>query len=147
MPGGLPGRNDPCPCGSGKKYKKCCIGADAASRAKEQAARPSPAFTPDGGEDPLDRWSNAARQAIEAGRLDHAEVLCTRLIETYPDVPDGYELRGLIRGKQGRWKEAAQAHQQALTAAEAMGTDTVDKEMLDCLRGLRDAAQARAGGS
>ena len=20
------GRNDPCPCGSGKKYKKCCIG-------------------------------------------------------------------------------------------------------------------------
>lgn len=21
-----PGRNDPCPCGSGKKYKKCCIG-------------------------------------------------------------------------------------------------------------------------
>ena len=21
------GRNDPCPCGSGKKYKKCCGGA------------------------------------------------------------------------------------------------------------------------
>lgn len=21
-----PGRNDPCPCGSGKKFKKCCIG-------------------------------------------------------------------------------------------------------------------------
>ena len=21
----LPGRNEPCPCGSGKKYKKCCI--------------------------------------------------------------------------------------------------------------------------
>ncbi len=21
------GRNDPCPCGSGKKYKKCCLGA------------------------------------------------------------------------------------------------------------------------
>ncbi|TFH13897.1 MAG: hypothetical protein E4H02_10920, partial [Lentisphaerales bacterium] len=20
------GRNDPCPCGSGKKYKKCCGG-------------------------------------------------------------------------------------------------------------------------
>ena len=20
-------RNDPCPCGSGKKYKKCCLGA------------------------------------------------------------------------------------------------------------------------
>ena len=22
------GRNDPCPCGSGKKYKKCCAGAE-----------------------------------------------------------------------------------------------------------------------
>lgn len=22
--GGTPGRNDPCPCGSGKKFKKCC---------------------------------------------------------------------------------------------------------------------------
>ena len=22
--GAQPGRNDPCPCGSGKKYKKCC---------------------------------------------------------------------------------------------------------------------------
>jgi hypothetical protein len=22
------GRNDPCPCGSGKKYKKCCLGRD-----------------------------------------------------------------------------------------------------------------------
>ena len=20
-----PGRNDPCPCGSGKKYKRCCM--------------------------------------------------------------------------------------------------------------------------
>jgi uncharacterized protein YecA (UPF0149 family) len=22
------GRNDPCPCGSGRKYKKCCLGKD-----------------------------------------------------------------------------------------------------------------------
>lgn len=28
------GRNDPCPCGSGKKYKKCCL-------EKDEAARPS----------------------------------------------------------------------------------------------------------
>ena len=24
------GRNDPCPCGSGKKYKKCCLARDQA---------------------------------------------------------------------------------------------------------------------
>ena len=26
--GKKPGRNDPCPCGSGKKYKKCCMGKE-----------------------------------------------------------------------------------------------------------------------
>ncbi|MGE0816248.1 MAG: SEC-C metal-binding domain-containing protein [Vicinamibacterales bacterium] len=30
-----PGRNDPCPCGSGKKYKQCCL----AGRAADDAAR------------------------------------------------------------------------------------------------------------
>lgn len=25
------GRNDPCPCGSGKKFKKCCLGIDPAA--------------------------------------------------------------------------------------------------------------------
>ena len=35
-----PGRNDPCPCGSGKKYKKCCIDKDnAAAAPKPQIAR------------------------------------------------------------------------------------------------------------
>jgi uncharacterized protein len=31
--GGTPkiGRNDPCPCGSGKKYKRCCLGKDGAA--------------------------------------------------------------------------------------------------------------------
>ena len=28
------GRNDPCPCGSGKKYKKCCGMNDSAQGAK-----------------------------------------------------------------------------------------------------------------
>ncbi len=35
-----PGRNDPCPCGSGKKYKRCCLPADeaaASERARQQA--------------------------------------------------------------------------------------------------------------
>ncbi|MHB1560779.1 MAG: YecA family protein [Isosphaeraceae bacterium] len=33
------GRNDPCPCGSGKKYKKCCLSRDQEAVAKEVAAR------------------------------------------------------------------------------------------------------------
>lgn len=30
-----PGRNDPCHCGSGKKYKKCCSAKDDAARSAE----------------------------------------------------------------------------------------------------------------
>ena len=36
------GRNDPCPCGSGKKFKRCCLGKDspasAFTRSERQAA-------------------------------------------------------------------------------------------------------------
>jgi hypothetical protein len=35
-----PGRNDPCPCGSGNKYKRCCLPTDetaARERARQQA--------------------------------------------------------------------------------------------------------------
>ncbi len=33
------GRNDPCPCGSGKKYKNCCLNKDRARRIREGAWR------------------------------------------------------------------------------------------------------------
>ena len=40
-----PGRNDPCPCGSGKKYKKCCLTNDEAAETErlvpERAERAS----------------------------------------------------------------------------------------------------------
>jgi hypothetical protein len=33
-----PGRNQPCPCGSGRKYKNCCLAADEAAERAERAA-------------------------------------------------------------------------------------------------------------
>ena len=52
----LPGRNDPCHCGSGKKYKHCCLSKDeSAARAKhstettEAQAAETPAATPEAG--------------------------------------------------------------------------------------------------
>ena len=42
-----PGRNDACHCGSGRKYKQCCLGkdeaADRAARAKAAESAPAPA--------------------------------------------------------------------------------------------------------
>ena len=41
-----PGRNDPCPCGSGRKYKQCCLDKDEATiraaHAKSIAEAPEP---------------------------------------------------------------------------------------------------------
>ncbi|HEY7515459.1 MAG TPA: SEC-C metal-binding domain-containing protein [Vicinamibacteria bacterium] len=45
------GRNDPCHCGSGKKYKNCHLGKDEeaarAARAKAAEAAPAPAAEPE----------------------------------------------------------------------------------------------------
>ena len=47
IPTSRPGRNDRCPCGSGKKYKQCCLAKDAAAdraaRAEAAVAAPPPA--------------------------------------------------------------------------------------------------------
>ena len=50
-----PGRNEPCFCGSGRKYKQCCLEADDAAAAAARAvaveattgpAEPAPEMTP-----------------------------------------------------------------------------------------------------
>ncbi len=69
------GRNQPCPCGSGKKYKKCCLN------------KPVPAET--FGYTDLDQLSNSVWEYIKAEKWDKAEDACRRLLEEYPDQIDG----------------------------------------------------------
>ncbi|MFA6316589.1 MAG: SEC-C metal-binding domain-containing protein [Elusimicrobiota bacterium] len=38
-----PGRNDPCRCGSGKKYKACCWEKDRAQQTEKPTPPPAPA--------------------------------------------------------------------------------------------------------
>jgi hypothetical protein len=42
-----PARNDPCPCGSQKKYTRCCQGKDEAARAAASAAAQARAASAD----------------------------------------------------------------------------------------------------
>jgi hypothetical protein len=44
LPTERPGRNDPCHCGSGRKYKQCCLEKDeaAAREARARAAAEAP---------------------------------------------------------------------------------------------------------
>ena len=80
-----PGRNDPCPCGSGRKYKKCCGG---------------------NGNERLEGLLTAARRETENRRLDRAEALCTQLLDAAPDHPEALHLMGAIAGETGRNEQA-----------------------------------------
>lgn len=47
-----PGRNDPCPCGSGRKYKHCCLEKDEAAAREASAGAAGAASPGSGGEAP-----------------------------------------------------------------------------------------------
>jgi hypothetical protein len=66
------GRNDPCPCGSGKKYKKCCLprqqeAAAARARAQGKAAEDAGKPATDAGKSGADADSPAADAGKSAG--------------------------------------------------------------------------------
>jgi tetratricopeptide (TPR) repeat protein len=111
------GRNGPCPCGSGKKYKKCCLKKDEAAadaRSATEQIPPSGPYAPMLAEDDLDELSNGVLDLIDEGRLDAAEARARDLLERYPDVIDGlarlgavYEARGDTRAAAKYYREAA----------------------------------------
>ena len=80
------GRNQPCPCGSGRKYKRCCWDRDRAARVPA-----TPAVSPHGyhlAETDLDRLSNSVVSLVDEGRLDEADAACEQLRTRYPEVHD-----------------------------------------------------------
>ena len=120
-----PGRNDPCPCGSGKKYKKCCLPLHEESRAKQEVGAVS--LTP--GSTDLDDLSNSVVDLIEKGRLDEAEAVCRQLLTRYPDQIDGTERLAAVYEARGEKKMAAQYYRKA--AQFAQGSPGFDQELID----------------
>lgn len=102
------GRNDPCPCGSGKKYKKCCI--DAAPLTAALPPEPHWIIEDDG----LDDLSNSVIDLINQRRFDDALAACRRLLEDYPDVVDGFERAAMVFAAMGNHERAADFYRQAL---------------------------------
>jgi tetratricopeptide (TPR) repeat protein len=127
-----PGRNDPCPCGSGKKYKRCCLQKDqlAESAALAEAAAQAAALRAaaarryehgpghcdfhDDDEDDLTRESNAVVDLIEEGKLDQAEQAARDLLERYPEVHDGYDRLGMVYEARGEPKQAADCYRKVI---------------------------------
>jgi len=108
------GRNDPCPCGSGKKYKQCCLRKD--EEAEQEAIA---AFNHARQEEnekylALAEASNAPIDLVHAGKLDEAEQAARDLLARYPEVHDGYDRLGMVFEARGDNKQAAHCYRQAL---------------------------------
>jgi len=102
------GRNAPCPCGSGKKYKKCCLSLHETSRSQQDYV-----LYPSADIDELDRLSNSVVQFIEKGRLDEAEKVSHDLLSRYPDQIDGLDRLAMVYDARGDRKKAAEYYRKA----------------------------------
>jgi tetratricopeptide (TPR) repeat protein len=118
------GRNDPCHCDSGKKYKQCCLASDeAADRAAQpvqpavvSARRPSLAsYVQEHDElDELTEASNAVVDMVHAGDLDAAEQAAHDLLARFPDVHDGYDRLGMVYEARGDQRQAADYYRKVI---------------------------------
>lgn len=122
-------RNAPCPCGSGKKYKKCCLAQDEAIKRATMQILPKASspkimsvFDDVNNQDALylDALSNSALDLIESGNIEEAESVCRELTERYPDLPDGAMRFAEVHKARG---EYAQAAEQLLRAVEIIRAD------------------------
>src|SRR5262249_54421567 len=143
-----PGRNDPCHCGSGKKYKKCCQPKEEAAEreviAKDQAAREeraevrrlqqraakaeflgriADAGTVDEELEQLTAASNAAVDLVKAGKLEQAEAAARDLLERFPHVHDGWDRLGMVHEARGEKKQAADCYRKAIEIIQAQPED------------------------
>ncbi len=147
------GRNDPCACGSGKKYKKCCMARDEAAAL---AARPAQVAAPPARQpslanffqehdalDELTEASNAVVGMVHAGDLDAAEQAAHDLLARFPDVHDGYDRLGMVCEARGDHRQAADYYRRAITVIRDH-PDNYDPGFEDVFQKLVDRLEAQA---
>lgn len=94
-----PGRNDPCPCGSGKKYKHCCSNLSQASTSAQPASQA-----------PTTNEQNHLIALYKAGRHAELEGQASLFLRRYPDSGFGWKILSGALMAQG--KDALPALQQ-----------------------------------
>lgn len=126
------GRNDPCHCGSGQKYKRCCLRKDQAAEhvlltaatAQAQGRKELDAFLEQQEalllrEEELTQASNAAVDLIQAGKLDEAERAARDLLVRFPDVHDGYDRLGMVHEARGDPQKAIECYRKVIEFIQA----------------------------
>ena len=98
------GRNELCPCGSGKKYKRCCM--------RRNLETPRPASRSD-----VDNTHALALVEEQDEHFDTARQLWERLTDRYPATPVYWYRLGIVRTKLHLYREAIAAfdHMDRLT--------------------------------
>ncbi len=102
------GRNDPCPCGSGKKHKFCCLHKDNAPAANSHA-----------GEVSIPRALRIAIEHHRGGRLPQAEASYRRILRVAPNHADAVHLLGDIFRQRGNIEIAVEFINKAINAKPA----------------------------
>jgi predicted TPR repeat methyltransferase len=98
-------RNDPCPCGSGKKYKLCCLPREKNPAANNHAMS---AMIP--------KNLQAALAHHRAGRLPQAQALYRQILQVEPNQPDALHLLGRIAYNEGKNELAVELISKAVSA-------------------------------
>jgi len=127
------GRNDPCPCGSGKKYKNCCLGKDreeAPSRGdkknvdylfnvmEKELSRMSESNITKAQDLTYDGW-----EALEVD-LQEAEKLFKQALKLNPNLADAYNGLAAIDEEKGNLRSAEKYYRKAYEKAKlALGTE------------------------
>jgi tetratricopeptide (TPR) repeat protein len=109
-----PGRNQPCPCGSGKRYKEChgAIGAESALDPAVAARADRSWVTP---------AMFAALRAQKSGRGEEAADTYRRVLAVEPDNFDAMHLLGLAEYEHGRHESAIALLRRAIELKPAIG--------------------------
>ena len=99
------GRNDPCPCGSRKKYKHCCGTAGPAAGSSAPAGQPTTTAS-----------IRQAQEHLQAGRLAQAHALLSQVLHVASGNPDALHLMGLVAQRAGQHAAAVELFQSAIRA-------------------------------
>ncbi|MBV8211035.1 MAG: tetratricopeptide repeat protein [Burkholderiaceae bacterium] len=98
------GRNDPCPCGSGRKYKQCCLSGPAAPRAAGTGVS----------RESLETDVERGNLLQDQGRFEEALACFRQALKLKPDFVELNLNIGLSHQKLGRSEEAIASYRLAL---------------------------------
>ena len=108
-------RNDTCPCGSGKKYKKCCSSNAATSQnTPVQTAKSSAHNVNATNAAPPSELLLRAVALHQAGQLDEAKAVYQSLLKGNPDDSNALHYLGMIAFQRGEYPDAARLIEQAI---------------------------------